>query len=227
MRIIFISLFFLVSGGFAWTQSNATLLVKGKVILPEKKKVIKRGDGYNNDGSPVMHSPDPLAMANNNIIVCLKPLDFKASPKPLKKAVITQKQQTFIPHVLPITTGTTVYLLNEDEFFHNIYSLKPGSRFNIGRRPPGSPYALPVKGKGAIRLSCDIHPHMEAYILSLDTPYFTRVKEDRTFDIMDIPPGNYQMEVFHPRFRKWTKRIQVNTDQDNVFEIDLSKQKAK
>ena len=203
---------------------QATVTLSGNIALPVPKKV-KRGSGYNKDGSAMMQSDDPMAQPENNIILSLHPLGHTPSLSPTDNAILTQKQQTFLPYVLPIVQGSTVYLLNEDEFFHNIYSLQPGSRFNIGRRPPGSPYALTISKLGPIKLSCDIHPHMEAFILSLDTPYFTRVQDQNRFLLSGIPPGKYELRAFHPRLRNWSKQITLT--KNTQLSIDLTKQRAR
>ncbi len=188
----------LASFAYGFGQAAGDNTVTGKIILPEKQSLVVQGSGYNKDGSRVMHSDHPMADPENNVIVYFLPTTFEPVLEPLSNASITQQEQTFLPHVLPITTGTTVYLLNEDEFFHNIYSLTPGSRFNIGRRPPGSPFPIKIKRSGAIKLSCDIHPHMEGYILSLRTPYFTRIRDDGTYILHGLPDGTYRVEAFHP-----------------------------
>ena len=97
----------------------------------------------------------------------------------------------FLPNVLPVTVGSKVHFLNEDEFFHNVQSFTSKARFSIGRRAPGIAYSQKIKKPGVISLMCDIHSHMNAVILSLDTPYFTRVKEDGSYQIKDLPDGNY------------------------------------
>lgn len=195
--------------------------VSGTVVFPDKNKVISKTKLYNIDGSQVMHSDDPLAKMENNVIVSLHSLSANVELTHISEAIITQRQQTFIPHVLPVTKGTTVYLLNEDEFFHNIYSLTPGSRFNIGRKPPGNPYPIRIKKNGPIKLACDIHPHMSAIILSLDTPFFTRIKSDGTFNIEDIPAGEYRLEVYHPELDKYSQKVTLDKGQNLELELEL------
>lgn len=196
--------------------------VQGKVLFPTLKKVVSQGSGYNKDGSPVMHSDDPMALPERNTIISLHPLSFTAEFSPTTDAKITQKEQTFLPYVIPVTKGTTVYFLNEDEFFHNIYSLTPGSRFNIGRRPPGSPYPIRIKRAGLLKLSCDIHPHMQGFILSLETPYFTRVDEKGEFHISDLPDGEYRLDVFYPPGKKKSLSLTLSGGQTWEKSIDLT-----
>ncbi len=202
--------------------SQSLAKVSGSITFPDRNKIIQKTNLYNVDGTKMMHSDDPLAKMDNNIIVSLHNLSDNIELPLIPEAIITQRQQTFIPHVLPVTKGTTVYLLNEDEFFHNIYSLTPGSRFNIGRKPPGNPYPIKIKKNGPIKLACDIHPHMSAIILSLDTPFFTRVASDKTFTINDLPAGSYRLEVYHPQYDKVTKELKIEKGQELEMELELN-----
>ncbi len=188
-------------------------IVKGEVHMVASPSPVQKGNHYNKDGTAIMHSDDPMAHPDHNIIVSLHPLSFSPEVSPTENAVITQKEQTFLPHVLPITRGSTIYFVNEDQFFHNVYSLSPGNRFNIGRRPPGNSYPIEIKKSGIFKLSCDIHSHMNAVILSLDTPYFTRVTEQGTFEINQLPDGLYRLEVYHPRFKKKIDHLSLSNGQ--------------
>lgn len=220
-RLLFFFLFLVFS-----TKTSAQVSeneVFGKITFPTSPKVLKRGTAYNRDGTKVMHSNDPMAKINRNIIVSLHPLSFKAKTQPLNNASITQKEQTFIPSVLPVTKGTTVYFLNEDEFFHNIYSLTPGSRFNIGRRPPGDPYPVKIKKNGVIKLSCDIHPHMYGIILSLDTPYFCRVDKAGNYRLKNLPDGTYKLSIFHPQEKETTRTIKISGREKKEVNFDLKR----
>jgi plastocyanin len=205
-RLIFVLLFV---GHSLQAQQRLTAALTGHVNWPTKPAAVVQGHGYNKDGTAMMHAEDPLAKAERNIIISVHPLDFQPPLTATPDAIITQKQQTFIPYVLPVTKGSTIYFLNEDEFFHSIYTLTPGHRFNIGRRPPGSPYALKIQKSGTIKLSCDIHPHMEAFVLSLDTPYFVRVDAAGNYTLQNLPAGKYRVEAFHPTDRKLVQYVEL------------------
>lgn len=222
INCFFLCLCFLFFSNYGRTQENGNNEFVGIIIATNYEQKIKRGAGYNKDGTKVMHSDDPMADPKNNIIVSLYPLSFSPELRPMKEAIITQKQQTFIPNVLPVTKGTTVYFLNEDEFFHNIYSLTPGSRFNIGRRPPGSPYPLKIKRTGPIKLSCDIHAHMSGTILSLETPYFRRVNSSGRVRFTNLPDGRYKVTVFHPYLKSREYELRLNGGERKELEISLS-----
>lgn len=142
-------------------------------------------------------------------IVILQPLSFTPKISPTTNAVLTQKGMTFYPKVLPVTRGSTVYILNEDKEYHNVYSRTPGATFNIGRRPPGHMYPQKIKISGLIRVFCDIHEHMKAYILSLETPYFTRIGKDSSYSLDKLPDGKYKIVVYHPDYPPFEDEIEV------------------
>ena len=147
--------------------------IHGTITIVNCEDRVVQGSGYNKDGTEIMHSDDPMAQPNRNVIVSLHPLDFEPELSLTEDAYISQSQQTFIPNVLPVVVGSKVHFLNEDEFFHNVQSYTPKSRFSIGRRAPGISYSVKIKKTGVIDLSCDIHAHMNAKILSFDYSILT------------------------------------------------------
>jgi hypothetical protein len=104
----------------------------------------------------------------------------------------------FMPHVLPVMTGTTVDFPNSDPIFHNAFSSYNGQIFDIGLYPPGTSRAVRLTRPGVLRVFCNIHPAMSAIILVLNTPYFVKTAKDGTFT-MTVPPGDYDLSIFHER----------------------------
>lgn len=212
-----------LSAIFISSNENSLNEIKGKIILSNCPKSISSGDGYNKDGTEIMHSDDPMAEADMNVIISLHPLDFKPKLKMTKDAYITQSEQTFIPNILPVVVGSKVHFLNEDEFFHNVQSYTRKSRFSIGRRAPGVSYSVKIKKKGIIDLTCDIHAHMNARILSFDTPYFSRINKDGTYALKNLPDGNYRVELYHPQCGKITQEVNLKGSEKFEFDFDFNK----
>ncbi len=196
--------------------------IYGLIGLPRPKSWVARGHAYNKDGSKVMHSDDPMAAPNRNVIVSLHPMDFQPPLSPTREAAITQKDQTFLPCVLPVTVGSTVYFLNEDQFVHSIYSLTLRN-IAIGRRPPGEVHPRKITKPGVIQLTCDIHTHMRGVILSLETPYFTRADADGRYRIRGLPDGRYRMEVFHLDAGKRMVEVALSGGQALRQDLDYTK----
>ena len=191
-------------------------IVKGhvKIYGSDSKIEIQRGGGYEVEADRVKRQDSREANnPDHHVYVSLHPLDFKPSFEKSSKVNIRQHEKTFIPCVTAVTVGSTVYFLNDDEFFHNVYSLTRGSRFNIGRRPSGNSYPQKIKKKGVIKLSCDIHAEMRAVILSYDTPYFQKLDGNGNFEFKNLPDGRYRIEVYHLDYRKIEGEIRVENNE--------------
>src|SRR5204863_367127 len=105
----------------------------------------------------------------SGVVVWLDPQ--VAMPPAPGQARMLQKDKTFIPHVLPITVGTTVDFPNADPIFHNAFSNYNGQLFDIGLYAPGSSRSVRFKSAGIVRVFCNIHANMSAVIVVLATPY--------------------------------------------------------
>ena len=120
-------------------------------------------------------------------------------PKPAAHAQILQRKKTFSPHILVVTTGTTVDFPNKDPIFHNAFSNFEGKVFDIGLYPPGTSKSVRLDRPGVVRVFCNIHPTMSAVIAVLSTPYFATSRKDGRFQISNVPPGEYTLHVMHER----------------------------
>lgn len=196
--------------------------VYGRIFMPavKKKKKTSRGRLYRNrlsSGSRSSKSKTVAQSSYQDVIIAAFPLSFKADVKPLKKARVLQRNAKFIPNVLPVTPGTKVEFINLDRFFHNVFSISPGARFNIGRRPTNAIVQKTINKKGSINLFCDIHSQMNATIVSLDTPYFTTANNNGVYLIDNLPDGKYRIEVIHPSFGTVQKVINISKN-DSIEE---------
>jgi len=116
-----------------------------------------------------------------------------------RHAKMIQKDKTFSPHVLVVTVGTVVDFPNLDPIFHNAFSNYNGQLFDVGLYPPGGSRKVHFTRPGVVRIFCNIHSSMSSIILVLKTPYFAATKRDGSFEIADVPPGQYTVHVFHER----------------------------
>jgi hypothetical protein len=144
-----------------------------------------------------------------DIIISARPLSYDYEVQPLPPVRILQLNAAFIPRVLPVTPGTIVQFINRDNFFHNVFSITPGSRFNIGRKPTGNIAGREIRKLGETKLFCDIHAQMNATIICLNTPYIARVRADGRFQISDLPAGTYEITVYHPDLASIKQEVEV------------------
>ncbi|HXJ41335.1 MAG TPA: hypothetical protein VNH18_18785 [Bryobacteraceae bacterium] len=162
----------------------------------------------------------------SGIVVSLRPLNGSVPAPPAAHAVVTQKDKTFLPHLLPVVTGTIVDFPNIDPIFHNAFSSYNGQVFDVGLYPPGNSRAVRFVKPGIVRIFCNIHPTMSAVVLVLNTHYFTTTARDGSFEI-DVPPGTYDLAVFHERSTEQTlqalsQRIVVTGEGQKLPVISVS-----
>ena len=153
----------------------------GRVELRDsKEKAVQKGRDY------------------SGVVLWLEPVGGKPPGQP-GRATMLQKDKKFMPHVLPVRTGTVIDFPNLDPIFHNAFSNYSGQVFDVGLYKPGSTRAVTFGRPGVVRVFCNIHPNMSAVIVVVDTPWFTTTGTDGSFRITDVPSGEYKLHVFHER----------------------------
>lgn len=125
------------------------------------------------------------------------------------RAVMDQMRLTFVPHVLPIVTGTTVAFPNSDDVRHNVFSPSAAKRFNLGIYPAGDTRHVVFDRAGVVELLCNVHPEMSAYVLVIDTPFAATVGTDGAFAISGVPPGTYTVVAWHERLQPQRQSVTV------------------
>jgi hypothetical protein len=109
---------------------------------------------------------------------------------------LLQKDRTFHPHLQVIPVGSVVDFPNSDPFFHNVFSLFEGKRFDLGLYEAGTSRSVTFSREGLSYIFCNIHPEMSAVVLALSTPLYKIAAADDSLDLRNIPPGDYRMHVW-------------------------------
>lgn len=109
---------------------------------------------------------------------------------------LIQKDKQFSPHMLVIPVGSSVEFPNLDPFYHNVFSLFNGKRFDLGLYETGSTRTVRFDLVGVSYIFCNIHPEMGAVIISLATPYFATSSTNGNWVLRDVPDGNYELNVW-------------------------------
>jgi plastocyanin len=138
----------------------------------------------------------------SNVVLWLTPSDG-ASPAsapvpqsfPLPRLV--QRNKSFEPHVLVVRVGSLVEFPNRDPFFHNVFSLYEGKRFDLGLYEAGTTRNVLFDKPGISYIFCNIHPEMSAAVLALNTPYYGISDRQGQVIIPAVPPGRYTLRVWY------------------------------
>jgi plastocyanin len=157
-------------------------------------------------------------------VAILEPLDAPVTQAgPSRPVAIRTLGKRFLPRVSLATPGTEVAFPNLDHILHNVFSVTPGNRFDTGHYQPGEAPRVRVTAPGLVKLYCNVHHQMNAFLWVVTTP-FAEVLDGRAglrFD--QVPAGTYRLRLWHPEAgeRTWTVRVGEGVTQ-GAWELDLS-----
>lgn len=114
------------------------------------------------------------------------------------------RNKEFSPRVLVVPVGSRVQFPNQDSILHNVFSVSPGNAFDLGIYRTGPPKEKRFETPGLVRVYCNVHQQMVAYILVLDTMHFTSPGADGTFKLAGLPKGAGKLTVWHEQADPWT-----------------------
>jgi plastocyanin len=132
-------------------------------------------------------------------------------PVPVEPAVLDQKGCRYIPHVLGIMAGQKLQVLNDDNAQHNVHPMpRANSSWNESQAPHGSPLVKTFsKPELMMAVQCNQHPWMKMYLNVMTHPYFAVSGDDGSFEIRNLPPGEYTLAAVHEKLGEQTVKIRV------------------
>ena len=168
----------------------AQAVIEGKVQLPKPSAAALSPPRYSNQSLQPGPADPPAAVVY---------LDgaFPSTLAGGRPVRVAQKNLQFAPALLPIRRGTTVEFPNDDDLYHNVFSYSKARRFDLGRyRRDEKPATQLFDKSGVVRMSCEIHSHMQGVILVLDTPYFVKTEFDGSYRLQGLPSGKYVLRAW-------------------------------
>lgn len=164
----------------------------------------------------------------SNAVIWLTPIS-SAVPDPPAQAIIPrleQKNKAFHPALVVVPVGGKVEFPNDDPFFHNVFSLYEGKRFDLHLYESGAAPVVKFDRPGVSYIFCNIHPQMGAVVIALSTPYYGISGANGEITIPNVPAGRYQMRVFHASavsadLRAYSREIQVAEGTQSLGEVRL------
>jgi plastocyanin len=125
------------------------------------------------------------------------------------RAVMDQRDETFVPHVLAVTAGTVVDFKNTDRTYHNVFSFTKGNRFDLGRYGHGRWKSVRFDRPGIVRVFCDIHSHMSAFVLVFGHRFFAVTDAEGRYQIENVPPGTYTLVAWNDGQARETRTVTI------------------
>ena len=209
----------------AWAVAFAALLVGCAPACAEDATVTARVEVA---GERVADSTKA-----QNVVVWLSPVDahIPMKPFPTSNWRLTQHHKSFEPHLLVVPVGAVVQFPNRDPFFHNVFSLFEGKRFDLGLYEAGTTREVVFDRPGVSYIFCNIHAEMSAVVIALDSPYFGISSRRGEIVIPQVPPGRYHMRVWYEAalpaaLDAMTREVNITTDSSTLGVLQIPRAAA-
>lgn len=148
---------------------------------------------------------------------------FPNAPAPTTPAVLNQKDCQYVPRVLGARIGQTLQVTNEDPTDHNVHSLsKAGNDFNRTQLINGKPFDFTLKAGELLRITCDNHSWMTAYVAIMDNPYYAVSGTDGTFTIANVPVGKQTVKAWHEVMGTQTQMVDVQPGKTTTIDFTFA-----
>ncbi|HEY7686460.1 MAG TPA: carboxypeptidase regulatory-like domain-containing protein [Gemmatimonadales bacterium] len=134
---------------------------------------------------------------------------------------IEQRNEAFIPHVLPVLVGSTVAFPNRDQVFHNVFSLSSTKTFDLGRFPQNASKSVRFGKAGVVQVFCHIHSDMSAVVLVLPNTHFAVPDSTGHYVIEGVPPGDYRVVAWHERTRRTLQRVNIAAGETTALDFNI------
>lgn len=138
-----------------------------------------------------------------------------------RTATLAQRDSAFTPAVAVVAVGSTVEFPNRDDFFHNVFSYSSPRRFDLGRYPRGESKSVRFDEPGVVRIYCEVHESMRSAVIVSENPFWSVVDENGAFAIPGVPPGRYELEVWHPDHDGRTLDVEVVAGRATHVTVEL------
>jgi plastocyanin len=170
----------------------------------------------------------------DHVVVWLTPVGRAAKPLPAANPplVLSQHNKSFEPHLLVVPVGALVQFPNRDPFFHNVFSLFEGKRFDLGLYEAGTTRNVSFDRPGVSYIFCNIHAEMSAVVIALDTPYYGISNAKGQVRIPNVPVGRYLMRTWAEQALPETlnaaaREVNVTEDSPMLGVVEITTESAR
>ena len=186
------------------------IVFSGQVPAP---KIIKTGK-YSKVCGPTIQS-NALLVDNKrvkNAVVWLSGRGAKKLKSQPGEFNFDQKKCQYTPHVVVMAKDSTLEIHSSDPINHNIHTYSfENDPMNL-MFMPGQEHSQEFEETEVVKVSCDLHSWMEAWVVVTPNSYSALTPKQGTFEIKDVPPGKYTLNIWHEVFGEHSQKIKVKED---------------
>ncbi len=197
------------NGDFATAAARWEALLKIEGLPADVERAVRpfAQEARTRAGTPEFPgSKQDIPAGPGGAVITLRRTDgWTPKPQPLQKPLL-EKEKRFVPHVLAVPQGSSIDFKNEDDIFHNVFSLSPAAKFDTGLHKGGAQTTVKFDKAGVVELLCNIHASMLGYLVVVDTPWYAVADGSGAFQIRNVPPGEYEASVWHESSNATVKR---------------------
>jgi hypothetical protein len=216
---------YLLAAGTTWGGTiKGTVRYTGAPFTPKKLPVTTDHYvcGASKDAEDLVLSPHNGI--RNAVVSLQSPPPGTTWPAFIPIVQVDQEACVYIPHVVIVPVGGTVEFLNSDRLLHNLHSAgKKNSTFNR-TQPRGRTIPIRFKKPEIVRLDCDLHPWMRAWIVVAEHPFYTVTNEQGSFMLDHVPAGDYTLRVWQEHLGIMTQDVSVTEDGNTIVSVEMSPQ---
>jgi plastocyanin len=137
--------------------------------------------------------------------------NFPDTPVPAEPVSIDQRGCVYSPRVVGLRAGQALQVRNSDDGLHNVHGTSTDrDGFNVSQPMSGMVNTFRPRDPGILRLQCDVHTWMVAFVGVVNHPYFAVTAADGAFTLRDVPEGTYQLRAWHEKLGTIASEIRVD-----------------
>lgn len=189
-------------------RASSRLVVLGLVALAAPMRAGAQGGGSVTGNVVILEKSGKRSSDLAHAVVWLEGRGTQAA-RPVRRDIQTETKQ-FLPRVLVVPVGSTVGFPNHDPFNHNVFSITEGAAFDLGLYGRGETRLTEVRQAGIVRVYCNVHPRMSAFLVVRDNAHFTQPAADGSWTLGAVSPGEYTLRVWHERGGEASRVVTVS-----------------
>jgi plastocyanin len=193
----------------AVTRAAPTVSIRGRVALPPPPAPERRPSISQLGGPRMDHRHEDRQDRRTSVVYLERAPRGAFGDTDERRVRIDQRDERFVPHVVAIPVGSIVDFPNNDRTYHNVFSLSDTRSFDLGRYAAGHSKSVRFDRPGIVRVFCDIHSHMSAFILVFAHRFFAVTDAEGRYRIEQVPPGPYTVLLWNESIRSESRAITV------------------